>query len=334
VTGWKLVHGDVFRPPPHTAIFTPLIGNGAQLLVVCIGLVVFSAFGILNPSYRGGFMSFGLFLFFFASYFSGYASTRLHVLLEKITNNSEAPSTSWLRNALFNAIFLPSYFLSILLSTNLILWSQSSSNALPFSTILALLFVWIFINVPLVLLGALMGKRKQTSKPTKLPGRVNLIPRQIPPASAWYLRPIPSSIIAGLFPFLMILIELRFVFKAMSSSVNVNYIMYGFVLISSSFSLIVTAETAVIVTYFLLCSEDYRWWWRSLGTGFGTASWVAMYATWWYIKYLRYKGFVSAVVYFGYLLAICTGLGIVGGAVGWVASWWFVRRIYAAIKTD
>lgn len=68
VTGWKLVHGDVFRPPPRASIFAPLVGSGAQLWVVCVGLLLFSAFGVLNPSYRGGFVSFGLFLFFIAGY--------------------------------------------------------------------------------------------------------------------------------------------------------------------------------------------------------------------------------------------------------------------------
>lgn len=67
-TGWKLVHGDVFRAPPYASFFAPIVGSGAQLLVVCMGLAVFSALGVLNPSYRGGFMSFGLFLFVFAGY--------------------------------------------------------------------------------------------------------------------------------------------------------------------------------------------------------------------------------------------------------------------------
>ena len=30
-TGWKLVHGDVFRPPPHPRLFAALIGSGVQL---------------------------------------------------------------------------------------------------------------------------------------------------------------------------------------------------------------------------------------------------------------------------------------------------------------
>lgn len=30
-SGWKLVHGDVFRPPQHTKLLTSLIGAGIQL---------------------------------------------------------------------------------------------------------------------------------------------------------------------------------------------------------------------------------------------------------------------------------------------------------------
>lgn len=77
ITGWKLVHGDVFRPPAAGGLFAPLVGSGVQLMVVMLALIVLSAVGVLNPSYRGGFISFGLFLFVFAGVFSGYFSTRV-----------------------------------------------------------------------------------------------------------------------------------------------------------------------------------------------------------------------------------------------------------------
>ena len=32
--GWKLVHGDVFRPPVHRMLFSVAVGNGAQLLLM------------------------------------------------------------------------------------------------------------------------------------------------------------------------------------------------------------------------------------------------------------------------------------------------------------
>lgn len=39
-TGWKLVHGDVFRPPKHTKLLASLVGAGIQifsmsLITVC-----------------------------------------------------------------------------------------------------------------------------------------------------------------------------------------------------------------------------------------------------------------------------------------------------------
>lgn len=30
-TGWKLVHGDVFRPPSHEMLLAVFVGNGMQV---------------------------------------------------------------------------------------------------------------------------------------------------------------------------------------------------------------------------------------------------------------------------------------------------------------
>lgn len=54
-TGWKLLHGDVFRQPPYGTILAPLIGSGMQLVFMALGLLVLSSLGILNPSFRGDF---------------------------------------------------------------------------------------------------------------------------------------------------------------------------------------------------------------------------------------------------------------------------------------
>jgi transmembrane 9 superfamily protein 2/4 len=49
-----------------------------QLLFMATGLLVLSCLGILNPSFRGGFVSVGMGLFVFAGVFSGYFSGRLY----------------------------------------------------------------------------------------------------------------------------------------------------------------------------------------------------------------------------------------------------------------
>jgi transmembrane 9 superfamily member 2/4 len=56
-TGWKPLHGDVFRPPPHGNILAPLIGSGMQLVFMALGLLILSSLGILNPSFRGWLVS-------------------------------------------------------------------------------------------------------------------------------------------------------------------------------------------------------------------------------------------------------------------------------------
>jgi Endomembrane protein 70 len=33
-SGWKLVHGDVFRPPRHTLLLSVLLGSGAQIFMM------------------------------------------------------------------------------------------------------------------------------------------------------------------------------------------------------------------------------------------------------------------------------------------------------------
>lgn len=78
LTGWKLLHGDVFRPPPYGGLLAPLVGSGSQLVFMATGLLILSAFGVLNPSFRGGFISVGIALFIFAGVFSGYFSARVY----------------------------------------------------------------------------------------------------------------------------------------------------------------------------------------------------------------------------------------------------------------
>lgn len=35
-TGWKLVHGDVFRPPRHPRLFAAIVGSGIQIFFMAL----------------------------------------------------------------------------------------------------------------------------------------------------------------------------------------------------------------------------------------------------------------------------------------------------------
>lgn len=42
-TGWKLVHGDVFRPPPKRMLFAAVIGSGIQIFLMSLITICKSA---------------------------------------------------------------------------------------------------------------------------------------------------------------------------------------------------------------------------------------------------------------------------------------------------
>lgn len=64
-TGWKLVHGDIFRPPKHTDLFVVLVGSGIQLFSMSFIIIIFAMLGMLSPSYRGALVTSSIFLYVF-----------------------------------------------------------------------------------------------------------------------------------------------------------------------------------------------------------------------------------------------------------------------------
>ena len=54
-TGWKLVHGDVFRPPQFMPmLLSVFVGSGNQLLLMTLVMLIFACLGFLSPANRGG----------------------------------------------------------------------------------------------------------------------------------------------------------------------------------------------------------------------------------------------------------------------------------------
>jgi len=290
-------------------------------MVVMLALLVLAAVGVLNPSYRGGFISFGLFLFVFAGAFSGYFSTRVYKTFK---------GEKWKKNALMTALILPGFVFSTVFILNLFVWSQASSTAIPFTTLLALIFMWLCISLPLVFVGSYYGFKKA---PWEHPTRTTMIARQVP-AQPWYLRTVPSVLIGGLIPFAVIFIELLFVFKSLWADKSTYYYMYGFLGLIFGILVITVIEITIVMTYFLLCAENYNWWWRSFLVGSGSAFWIFLYSMWYFWSKLKVQGFVSGLLFFAYSGLACTVYGVLLGTIGFLSSYAFVRRIYGAIKAD
>ncbi|KAG5141516.1 hypothetical protein JHK82_017211 [Glycine max] len=56
-TGWKLVHGDIFRPPVNSNLLCVYVGTGVQIFAMTLVTMIFALLGFLSPSNRGGLMT-------------------------------------------------------------------------------------------------------------------------------------------------------------------------------------------------------------------------------------------------------------------------------------
>jgi len=321
VTGWKLLHADVFRPPSRGYLLAPLVGSGMQLLFMCVGLVLLSAIGILNPSFRGGFISVGVGLFVFAGLFSGYFSARVFKTFD---------GQNWRRNTLVTALLFPGLLFSAIFVMNLFVWAQASSTAIPFFTLLGILLLWLCIQVPLVYVGSWYGfvRAGTWEHPTKTAA----VPRQIPD-QAWYIRGTRTVLLAGLIPFAVIFIELLFVFQSVWQDKSGYYYVFGFLAVVSVILMITIAEVTIVTVYIQLCSENYHWWWQSFLVGGGSAVWVFLYCVWYYFFKLHITGFVSSMLFFSYSFMACCMYGLLTGTLGFLSALAFVQRIYGYVVT-
>ncbi|RDW69782.1 putative multispanning membrane protein [Coleophoma cylindrospora] len=322
VTGWKLLHGDVFRAPAYGYILAPLIGSGMQLVFMAIGLLFLSSLGILNPSFRGGFVSVGVGLFIFAGVFSGYFSGRVYKTFGGV---------NWRKNTFITALLFPGLLFTLVFILNLFVWAQASSTALPFGTLLGIVMLWLCIQLPLVYAGSWYGyvKTGAWDHPTK----TTTISRQIP-VQAWYNQSPQSILLAGLIPFAVIFIELLFVFQSLWQDKSGYYYVFGFLSVVSIILILTIAEVTIVTIYIKLCSEDYNWWWHSFFVGGGSAIWVFLYCVWYFFTKLHIEGFVSSLLFFSYSFMACVVYGLLTGTVGFLTAYAFIRRIYGAIKAD
>jgi transmembrane 9 superfamily member 3 len=51
-SGWKQIHGDVFRPPENLVFFSALIGTGWQLTFLILGVILYAIAGLYCLSSR------------------------------------------------------------------------------------------------------------------------------------------------------------------------------------------------------------------------------------------------------------------------------------------
>nr|XP_004225567.1 LOW QUALITY PROTEIN: transmembrane 9 superfamily member 2-like [Ciona intestinalis] len=317
--GWKLVHGDVFRPPSKAMLLSVFNGVGTQVISMAFITLVFACLGFLSPANRGALGTTTVIVFVCLGTVAGYVSARLYKTLG---------GEKWKTNVMMTSFLISGIIFVVFFLMNLILWGEGSSAAIPFSTLVAILALWFGISVPLTFIGAYFGYKR---RPLEHPVRTNQIPRQIPD-QVIYTKPLTCIVMGGVLPFGCIFIQLFFILNSIWS--HQLYYMFGFLFLVVTILVITCSETTILLCYFHLAAEDYRWWWRSFLTAGFTAVYFFIYAIHYYFSKLAIEGFASAIIHFGYTLIMTIMIFLFTGTIGFTACYYFVTKIYSVVKVD
>lgn len=335
-SGWKQVHGDVFRAPAFLTIFCAILGTGWQMLSLTLGVILFALAGPLHGEMheeRGELLYAVLVCYSLSSIIAGYTSGSYFKLYNSTINRKHSSSdTQWQMTMLFTVVLLPIAVVSILSFLNFIAWCKGTVNYISFLAILKLSALWIFVSVPLCIIGTLMGRHARVSGEGAFPCRVNAIPRPIPEEVPWY--GVPKTIIpfAGLLSFGSIFIELYYV---LTSFWNYKvYHVYGFLFGVYFILVLVVTLSTIIVVYFTLSAENYHWQWTALLSGASTGIYVFVYGIYFFMFRTSMFGLTQTCFYFGYTILLSLFLGTLCATIGYIAASHFVRKIFESVKLD
>jgi transmembrane 9 superfamily protein 2/4 len=143
-------------------------GSGVQILAMTVTTMVCALLGLTTPENRGSLVTTLLLLFVFMGSFAGYCSARVY----KLFGGKE-----WKKNTFLAAVWYPGVMGIMFLTINAFVAYNGSSTATPFTSLLAIVLLWLGVSTPLVFIGSYFGFKKDV---IEVPVRTNQIARHIP----------------------------------------------------------------------------------------------------------------------------------------------------------
>lgn len=319
-TGWKLVHGDVFRPPStYPMALSVMVGTGSQIAVSILLTLILSQTKLVNPMMKGRALSNIIMTYVLSGSVAGYVSARLF----KFTGGK-----NWKLNTIYTAASFPGTVMILFLTLNIFLTAYGSARSVRVFTIISAFFLWLCVASPLVFVGSFIGFKRD---PIEVPTRTNQIARVVPESHPFLSSPL-CSFFVGAMPFSTICIEIYFLMGAIW--LHQYYFLMGYLFIITILVGITCSLLSIVMCYVRLCSEDHRWWWKAFADSASCGVWLFFYSIWFIAFRLNFKGLMPIIVYFTYMSMISVAVSLYCGAVAFITTLWFTKTIYSTVKLD
>lgn len=97
---------------------------------------------------------------------------------------------------------------------------------------------------------------------------------------------------------------------------------------------VICAEVGIVMCYFTLCRENHAWWWRAFWSTASCGLYIYIYCALYANTQLQLTGLTALLIYHCYMGMASIAVGLMTGAVGFLAAMWFVFQIFGSLKFD
>ncbi|KAJ6236719.1 transmembrane 9 superfamily member [Anaeramoeba flamelloides] len=320
-TGWKQLSGEIHRIPSQLTFLASLFGIGIQNLVIIILFIIINLIGQFYQ-HRGSSANIIIGVFIVSSPVSGYISSAYYAYNR---------ATEWKKTLAITILFQPVTYFIIIFFLNLVSTFNKTTSMVPFKAMVILVLLWLFLCVPLTVVGNFFGRNWNIFDTSKLRIISKTNPKPIP-TKRWYLQSWFLQLCGGFLPFLSILIELYFL---MTSFWNFKFhYLFGFIFLVLVILVIVISSVSVVIIYIFLNSGDYKWQWMAFLSSASTSLYVWLYSFFYFFTRTAMSGFFQTSFYFGYMTVFCIFFGLICGSIGLISSRIFIIQIYKNLKID
>ncbi len=109
-------------------------GNGTQFLALCVAIIVMALLGMFNVHRHHAMNSTAILLYAFTSCIAGYVSANLF---------KNIGGHNWVWNIVLTSSFFALPFFCVWSFVNTVAWIYQSTQALPFTTIVLIMCIWL-----------------------------------------------------------------------------------------------------------------------------------------------------------------------------------------------
>jgi transmembrane 9 superfamily protein 2/4 len=298
--GWKLIHGDVFRPPSSPLLLSICCGTGSQLLSTTFWSVVLSLSGFIHPSKRGYFATAILVLYALNASLAGYVTARLYRDFGGKYHRRAMLGAAVGFTGLASGVWFFLYEVAL----------KNSTYAVPAKILFFIFCLMFFVSTPLALVGSHFGFKRPVMG---LPVRTSSFPRPIPPQP--WVRRLPLAAITGIvINFGVIFVEFSFICGALWG--GQYYFSYGFLIAVLCILATQCALTAILFNFIQLFGENYaNWHWRAFIVG-GSAGFGVFFYSWCSNPLQSMSSIGTSAIYFGFMGLISLAILLMTGFIG------------------